>query len=536
MLQSRVSTSSLTGQRLTLALATARIFMAENGQRLLLRATMLGLYMKLNFDCYQALLSRDARFDGRFFVCVKTTRIYCRPVCRVRPPLKRSCVFVETAAEAEHAGFRPCLRCRPELAPSVPVVSLEAALFASIRERAIEGDSVEQLARRAGFSARQLRRLMVRSFGVTPVEIMQTERLLFAKKLLQETPLPAAQIALSAGFGSVRRFNALFHARYALSPTKLRRSKKRGALAVRSEALELRLSYRPPLAWNELLAYLARRAVPGVERVDLEQKSYSRTIAMGERVGWVIVRCSTSGDWLDVTLPASLAEVSWPILTRLRALFDLNANPASIDAHLSGDPLLGPSVRNHPGLRVPGAWSTFELATRAVLGQQVSVTGASTLSSRLSAKYGRPVVTPFSELNQLAPAAGNLAMASVQDIASIGLPRSRATTLRDLALSSENGDLDFGLTASVDEAVTSLRKVRGIGEWTAQYVAMRALRFPDAFPGGDLGIRKALALVGQPLPSEKEVLDRASVWRPWRTYAAMHLWQTLHDTNLSSPK
>jgi AraC family transcriptional regulator of adaptative response / DNA-3-methyladenine glycosylase II len=507
--------------------------MAENGQRSFLCATMLGADMKLDFDCYQALLSRDARFDGRFFVCVKTTRIYCRPVCRVRPPLKRSCVFVETAAEAEHAGFRPCLLCRPELAPAVPAVSLEAALFASIRERAIEGDSVEQLARYAGFSARQLRRLMVQSFGVTPVEIMQTERLLFAKKLLQETPLPAAQIALSAGFGSVRRFNALFHSRYALSPTKLRRSAKWSAHSERSEALELRLSYRPPLAWSELLAYLARRAVPGVERVNLEQKTYSRTIAMGDRVGWVVVRRSASGDWLDVTLPAALAEVSWPILTRLRALFDLNANPASIDAHLGGDPLLGPSVRNHPGLRVPGSWSTFELAARAVLGQQVSVTGASTLASRLSAKYGRPVITPFRDLNRLAPIAGNLASASVEDIASIGVPRSRATTLRDLAVASEHGDLDFGLTASIDEAVTSLRRVRGIGEWTAQYVAMRALRFPDAFPAGDLGIRKALALAGHPLPTEKQVLERASAWRPWRTYAAIHLWQTLHDNTLS---
>jgi AraC family transcriptional regulator, regulatory protein of adaptative response / DNA-3-methyladenine glycosylase II len=490
--------------------------------------------MKLDFDCYEALLARDARFDGRFFVCVKTTRIYCRPVCRVRQPLKRSCVFVETAAEAEHAGYRPCLRCRPELAPAVPAVSLEEALFASIRQRAIEGDSVEQLASRAGFSARQLRRLMVQSFGVTPVEIMQTERLLFAKKLLQETALPAAQIALSAGFGSVRRFNALFHSRYALSPTRLRRSAKRGVSGELGETLQLRLSYRPPLAWNELLEYLARRAVPGVEKVNLELKSYARTLAVGERVGWLAVRRSTTGDWLDVTLPAALAGVSWPILTRLRALFDLDANPASIDAHLSCDLLLGPSVLNHPGLRVPGAWNTFELAARAVLGQQVSVTGASTLAARLSTKYGRSVSTPFAHLNRLAPSAGNLAAASVEDIAAIGLPRARAATLRELSVASEHGELDFGPTASVDEAVSSLRRVPGIGEWTAQYVAMRALRFPDAFPAADLGVRKALAPPGKPLPSEKQVIERAATWRPWRTYATLHLWQTLHD-NAHSP-
>jgi AraC family transcriptional regulator, regulatory protein of adaptative response / DNA-3-methyladenine glycosylase II len=374
------------------------------------------------------------------------------------------------------------------------------------------------------------------SFGVTPVQIMQTERLLFAKKLLQETSLPAAQIALSAGFSSVRRFNALFHSRYALSPTKLRRSVKRDGERERSETLELRLSYRPPLAWHELLEYLVRRAVPGVERVNLEQQSYSRTVAVGERTGWVVVRRSFNGDWLDVTLPVALAEVSWPILTRLRALFDLDANPASIDGHLAADPLLGPSVRNHPGLRVPGAWNTFELAVRAVLGQQVSVIGASTLASRLSAKYGRPVITPFAHLNRLAPCAPHLAAASVEDIAAIGLPRARAMTLRDLGLASERGDLSFGLNVSIDEAVTSLRRVRGIGEWTAQYVAMRALRFPDAFPAADLGIRKALAPPGQPLPSEKQVLERATAWRPWRTYAAVHLWQTLHDTALSSAK
>jgi AraC family transcriptional regulator, regulatory protein of adaptative response / DNA-3-methyladenine glycosylase II len=504
--------------------------MAENGEHLLLRSAMLALHMKLDFDCYQALLSRDARFDGQFFVCVKTTGIYCRPVCRVRPPLKRSCEFVETAAEAEHSGYRPCLRCRPELAPAVPAVSLEEALFNSIRQRAIEGDSVDQLASHAGFSARHLRRLMVQSFGVTPVQIMQTERLLFAKKLLQETALPAAQIALSAGFSSVRRFNALFHSRYALSPTKLRRSVKRDGEGERAETLALRLSYRPPLAWRELLEYLVRRAVPGVEGVNLERESYSRTVAVGERTGWVVVRRSVSEDWLDVTLPATLAEVSWPILTRLRALFDLDANPASIDAHLGADPLLAPSVRNHPGLRVPGAWSTFELAARAVLGQQVSVTGASTLASRLSAKYGRSVTTPFAHLNRLAPCAGHLAAANVEDIAAIGLPRSRATTLHDLGVASERGDLGFGPTVSMDEAITALRRVRGIGEWTAQYVAMRALRFPDAFPAADLGVRKALATAGQPLPSEKQILERATAWRPWRTYAAIHLWQTLHDT------
>jgi AraC family transcriptional regulator of adaptative response / DNA-3-methyladenine glycosylase II len=484
--------------------------------------------MKLNFDCYQALLARDPRFDGQFFVAVKTTGIYCRPVCPARPPLKRSCLFVETAAAAEHAGFRPCLRCRPELAPGAPAVSLEEALFAAIRARAVQGDSVDEIAMHTGYSARQLRRLLVQAFGVTPVQIMQTERLLFAKKLLQETDLGASEVALSAGFGSVRRFNALFRSRYGQAPTSLRRPNRAGR-GERPDVLNLRLSYRPPLAWPELLEYLARRAVPGAEFVSLEEGSYARTVSSGNRTGWLSVRRSSDGEWLDVTLPISLAEVSWQILTQLRALFDLDASPASVDAQLGDDPLLGPSVRRHPGLRVPGAWTTFELAVRAVLGQQVSVTGASTLAGRLTAKFGKPVSSPFPHLNRLTPSAKDLAAASPADIATIGLPRARALALHELAAAAERGELSFGPAATVEDAVTALRQVRGIGEWTAQYVAMRALRFPDAFPAADLGVRKALAAPGEPLPSEKQVLERASGWRPWRAYAVLHLWQTLHD-------
>ena len=487
--------------------------------------------MKLNFDCYEALLARDPRFDGRFFVAVKTTGIYCRPICPARPPLKKSCVFVETAAAAERAGFRPCLRCRPELAPGVPAVSLEAALFTAIRSRAIRGESVDEVAQHAGFSARQLRRLMVQTFGVTPVEIMQTERLLFAKKLLQETSLEAARVALSAGFGSVRRFNALFLARYGQAPTTLRRPLRAGD-SEPAEVLRLRLSYRPPLAWTELLEYLARRAVPGVEAVSLEQASYARTVVCGKHTGWLMVQRAAAGDWFDVTLPAALSEWSWQILTQLRALFDLDASPVSVDSQLGTDPLLGPSVRRHPGLRVPGAWTTFELAVRAVLGQQVSVAGASTLAGRLAVKFGRPFASPFPHLNRLAPTAKDLAASSPAEIATIGLPRARAITLHELAKAAERGELNFGPGATIEDAVTALRHIRGIGEWTAQYIAMRALRFPDAFPAADLGVRKALAAPGQPLPSEKQVIERAEKWRPWRAYAALHLWQTLHDAAL----
>jgi AraC family transcriptional regulator of adaptative response / DNA-3-methyladenine glycosylase II len=487
-----------------------------------------------DFDCYQALAARDARFDGRFFVAVKSTGIYCRPICSARTPSRRSCLFMTTAAAAEQAGFRPCLRCRPELAPSSPAVSLEEAVYSAIRQRALQGDSVDELAAHAGFSARQLRRLMVKAFGVAPVQIVQTERLLFAKKLLQETALPTAQIALSAGFGSVRRFNALFRARYALSPTTLRRQGTAELAEPHSDTIKLRLAYRPPFAWRELLEYLSRRAVPGVESIDLDRSSYARTLAIGEHVGWVQVeRCATD-KWLEVTLPSGLAAVSWPILSRLRALFDLDANPRVIDSHLRVDPLLAPSIDRHPGLRTPGTWETFELAVRAVLGQQISVAGASTLAARLAAKFGEPIETPFAPLNLLAPTARTLAAAEADAIATIGLPRARAATLRELALAAERGELSFGPVATVEEVVAALCRIRGIGEWTAQYIAMRALRFPDAFPAADLGVRKALGTPGEPLPSERQVLARAAEWRPWRAYATLHLWQTLHDASLPS--
>jgi len=482
---------------------------------------------EFDFDCYQALIARDARFDGRFFVGVKTTGIYCRPVCATRPPRAASCVFFATAAAAEKAGFRPCLRCRPELAPggnSGP--PLAQALFSAIRGRVAFGDSVDQIADLTGYSSRQLRRLTMQFFGVTPVQILQTERLLFAKKLIQETGLPMADVALAAGFGSLRRFNALFRLRYRISPTEMRRPVTREASANGSE-LCLRLAYRPPLAWKEMLAFQARRAAPGVEWISPDRGAYARTVSLGARRGWVTVSLSERGDMLEVRTPAAFADALWTLLARLRALFDLDANPASIDAHLGADPLLAESVRAHPGLRVPGAWDAFELAVRAVLGQQVSVAGATTLAGRLAARFGEEISTPLEALNRLSPTASAVADASLEDIAGIGLPKARAQTIRDLAASAVRGELEFRPAIGMDEAASALQRVRGIGEWTAQYVAMRALRHPDAFPSADLGLRKALAPAGKTLASARDVAARSARWRPWRAYAALHLWQSL---------
>ena len=474
-----------------------------------------------------ALLA-DARFDGLFFVGVRTTGIYCRPVCPARTPRAGSCVFIATAAAAEHAGFRPCLRCRPELAPagSHPATTpLEQAIFASIRSRAPLGDSVADLATHAGFSARQLRRLTLRAFGVTPVEIVQTERLLFAKKLLQETTLPVSTVALSAGFGSLRRFNALVLARYGMPPSALRR--RQPVRAPRGDTLRLRLAYRPPLAWPELLAYLGGRATPGVEWASPGADRYARTIRVNGRTGWVSVRRAVGKSFLIVELPTTFADGLFPILAKLRALFDLDANPTVIDSHLGNDPALAGGVRAHPGLRVPGAWDVFELAVRAVLGQQISVAGATTLAGRLAARFGEAVATPFASLHRLAPTAAALAAADVTDLTALGIVRARAQTLRGLAEAAASGQLRFGPAVTDRDVIDALCRIRGIGEWTAQYVAMRALRFPDAFPAADLGLRKALADAEGKLPSEKQLLARAAAWRPWRAYAAVHLWQSL---------
>ncbi len=370
---------------------------------------------------------------------------------------------------------------------------------------------------------------------MTPVEIVQTERLLFAKKLLQETRLPMIDVAFGAGFRSLRRFNALFQSRYGLAPTALRRAGQvaprwtGGGPTVPADALTLRLAYRPPLAWREFLHYLVRRVVPGVEWADAAAGVYGRTVSLGDKVGWVLVRQTTHGEnALHVHAPPALSEVLWPLLSRLRAVFDLDADPTRIDAALAADPLLATSIRAHPGLRVPGGWDAFELAVRAVLGQQISVAGATTLAGRLAARFGAAVETPFAILSRLAPTPAALAEASVEKIAALGITRARAETLRALATAAMGGELDFRPGTDIGAAVAALRRVRGIGEWTAQYVAMRVLRFPDAFPSADLGLRKALTPPGQTgYLGEKQVLARAEAWRPWRAYAAVRLWHGL---------
>lgn len=474
-------------------------------------------------SCYRALAAKDTRFDGVFFTGVKTTGIYCRPVCTVKTPRESSCLFFSTAAAAEAAGFRPCLRCRPELAPYALQQNLAHAVWQRIASGALNDGDVERLAAEVGLSSRQLRRVLLQHFGVTPVELAQTQRLLFAKKLLQETRLPMTDIAYAAGFGSVRRFNALFALRYGIAPTAIRRAAPADG-AVMQDALTLRLAYRPPYHWPRILHYLSGRAIAGVEAVATESSQvYLRSVRIGDIDGWLRVAHLPQRQQLELEVAPSLSPVLMPLLARVRSQFDLDANPAIIEAHLRNDALLSDRIAAMPGLRVPGAFDAFELAVRAVLGQQVSVAGATTLSGRLVHRFGDPVETPFAQVTHHFPHAEALAHADAADIAAIGLPGTRARTIQALAQFAAHGGLRMPPGLTLDEAIARLKTVRGIGDWTAHYIALRALRFSDAFPAGDLGLQKAAAENCDRL-TEKQLAARAGAWSPWRGYAALALW------------
>lgn len=477
-------------------------------------------------SCYRALAAKDARFDGVFFTGVKTTGIYCRPVCGVKTPRETSCAFFSTAAAAEAAGFRPCLRCRPELAPYALQQNLAHAVWQRIAAGALNDGDTERLADEVGLSSRQLRRVLLQHFGVTPIELAQTQRLLFAKKLLQETRLPMADIAYAAGFGSVRRFNALFAERYGIAPTAIRRAAMQPDAGA-ADALTLRLAYRPPFNWTRILGYLAGRAIPGVEAVQLqsEPQSYMRSVRIADAAGWLRVTHLPAKHQLKLEVAPSLATVLMPLLARVRGQFDLDANPSVIELHLTQDALLDAHIRSMPGLRVPGTFDAFELAVRAVLGQQISVAGATTLSGRLIARFGESAETPFAQVTHHFPRADVIAAADTAAIAQIGMPATRAQTIRNLAQFAAQGGLQMPPGVTLDEAVARLKTVRGIGEWTAQYIALRALRFPDAFPAGDLGLQKAAAEEGASgRLTEKQLALRAAAWAPWRGYAALLLW------------
>ncbi len=474
--------------------------------------------MLLDSDaCFRAVRARDRRFDGRFFTAVTSTGIYCRPICPVRPPKRENMRFFSSAAAAEGEGFRPCLRCRPERAPGLAPIDaasrLAGAAIAGIEEHALSNARVGELAASLGVSDRHLRRVTEAELGVSPIELAQTQRLLLAKRLLGETSLNLTDIAFASGFGSLRRFNALFKSRYGLCPRELR---GRGDAA---GGLRCQLEFRPPLAWDRLLAYLRERAIPGVEWVDATH--YRRTVAIGEIEGWIGVSLANSGVALDVEMSQTLAPVIGAVIVRVKHLFDLGAVPDAVSALLSQDPLLAGAVRRLPGLRVAGAFDGFELAVRAVLGQQVSVKAATTLAGRWAQAFGAAIATPFPQLNRLSPSVQRTAEAREDDIGALGVVGNRARCMIALAQAVLERRVALNYAANVEQQIEALERLPGIGPWTAQYIAMRALHWPDAFPGGDLMLIRAAKM------GKKELHARAEAWRPWRAYATHYLWQSL---------
>ena len=482
-----------------------------------------------NIALYNALASRDPRFDGVFFVGVTSTGVYCRPVCPSRTPKPQNCRFFTSAEAAERASFRPCLRCRPELAPGNAPVD-DAHRIATLVAQRIEdgmlddGARLDKVAERFGWSARQIRRLVHNELGVSPMELVLTRRLLLAKQLLTDTALPMTNVAYASGFSSVRRFNDAFSKRYRMSPTRLRRAaagravRSDGAESARDAAFTLQLAYRPPFDWNGLIAFLAARAIRGVEWVS--DDVYHRTVQLGAHTGWVRVRHAPGRHTLLVDITHTLMPALPALLGRLRHLFDLSARPDMIRERLGADPRLGRLIAQNPGLRVPGAFDGFEMAVRAILGQQITVKGASTIAGRVASAFGDVIQTPFPQLVRLAPTPERLAAAGVEELAAHGIVQSRARCVVSLAGEVTSGRLMLEPGANPDLTMAQLTSLPGVGPWTANYIAMRALRWPDAFPKEDVALRKQLGGVSA---SGAEKMSQA--WRPWRSYATMHLWR-----------
>jgi len=485
--------------------------------------------------CYLALKAHDARFDGSFFTGVTSTGIYCRPVCKVRTPRRENCRFFTLAAQAEQAGFRPCLRCRPELAPGANTWSTQDASGMLTRQAARLLDdpagwpdaapAMTVLAARLGVSDRHLRRIFEAQLGVSPLQYLQTRRLLTAKQLLTDTDLPVTRVALASGFASLRRFNAAFAAHYGLNPTRLRRDGRTREGA----GVAVQLGYRPPYDIAAMLGFFARRCIDGQEFVtgEAEDAVLGRTLRLqaGARThtGWLTIRFDPARQSVLLRVSDSLCEVLPLVISRVRALLDLDADPAVINAGLSTSPIAQHGAfaldASLAGLRVPGCLDGFELAVRAILGQQVTVAAARTLGQRLVEAFGEPLATPWPALNRLFPTAQALAQASGDALGQLGIVRQRQTAIAALAQATAQGQLALDGNADVTTTLAALKALPGIGEWTAQYIAMRALRWPDAFPAGDVALQKALGVA-----SEREAERASQVWRPWRSYAVVRAW------------
>lgn len=494
------------------------------------RAIKMPLMQEANASALQqAYKSRDARFDGRFFVGVMSTGIYCRPICPARSPKIENVRFFPSAAAAAGAGLRPCLRCCPESSPGTPAwlgtASTVSRALRLIDAGLLNEAGVEALSEKLGVTGRHLRRLFRKHLGASPSAVAQTRRLHFAKKLIDETELSMLQVAMTSGFGSLRRFNATVREVYGRTPSQLREACRKSSNGGRPErdVLRLKLDFRPPYDWDGLIEFLSLRAIPGVESVN--PRSYRRTIWLLGKPGWLEVRLAPAGHALQLTVRHPDPSQLLSIVERVRSLFDLAADPEEIARQLGRHPLLAERVKAFPGLRVPGCWDPFELLVRAVLGQQVSVRGASTLAGRLAESFGVPLDDPpVPGLDRLFPAPQALAEA---DVASIGLPLKRGETIRAVSRAVLRGEVVFDPSMNLAQFVGQLTCIPGIGEWTAHYAAMRGLRHPDAFPAADLGLLKSLSDGPQDKLTAGRLNEISQAWRPWRAYAALYLWRKM---------
>jgi AraC family transcriptional regulator of adaptative response / DNA-3-methyladenine glycosylase II len=484
---------------------------------------------------YRALATRDARFDGRFFVGVTSTRIYCRPVCRVKAPKSENCRFFDNAPSAEHAGFRPCLRCRPELAPGLSltdsshVLAQHAARMIDHAVRAGEPVRMPALAGRLGVTERHLRRVFADAHGVSPIDYLTTQRLLQAKQLLTDTRLPVTEVALACGFESLRRFNAVFAERCRLTPSQLRKDTKGTAQRDADDVpLRVRLGYRPPYDVEGMLSFWRQRTLPGIETVEADRMR--RTLAFPARggrpaaTGWLEARFDAARNEVELRTSAEGARHAGLLVEAVRHAFDLDADPAATAAMQDELQARWPGAAPRAGLRVPGSFDGFETAVRIVLGQQISVAAARTIAGRLVARFGEPVQTPWPELHRAFPTAAVLAAATPESIGELGIVRQRVGALQALARAACEG-LPLHRGAPVAATMAAIQALPGIGPWTAELLALRVLAWPDAFPSTDIGVLKAMGLGGA--REAPAALAMAQAWRPWRSYAVIGLWRTL---------
>lgn len=485
--------------------------------------------IKNDTGLYTAFKSKDARFDGRFFVGVSSTGIYCRPVCRARQPKIENCTFFSTAAEAENAGYRPCLLCRPELAPGSSITDATSVLAQKtariLEENCGNAQSLAELAAQLGCTDRHLRRAFAAEFHVSPVQYLQTCRLLLAKNLLTDTGLSVIDVAMASGFGSLRRFNDAFKTHYRLSPSALRRQTTQKNM--KDSNITISLGYRPPYLWDDVIKFLSGRAIPGIDMV--KDDMYWRTAhfrnAENEDVyGWIKVHHNAGKNSLRITVSEALLPVLPQVLGKLRHMFDLYCEPQIIYQTLSSMNEIHPDLCKL-GTRLPGCFDDFEMAVRAVLGQQISVKAASTLAGRLVSKYGTPIQTGVDGLTHVFPSPEKiLALKDTieHDFGILGITSARSKTIMYLADAFTHKEISFGICSNPEEEVMKLLRIQGIGNWTAQYIAMRTMAWTDAFLETDVGVKKALAPY-----TPRESLKIAEAWRPWCSYAVMNLWNSL---------